>query len=91
MLTRLPLPYRVPPLVAAQFLAESFPDEVLILPAAVERRLVSIFRERGISGGSVYDGLVALTAAENGAELLSLDRRAAETYRRCGVNYRLLE
>jgi predicted nucleic acid-binding protein len=44
----------------------------------------------GIAGGAVYDGLIALTARAAGAELVSLDRRAAETYERCGASVRLL-
>ena len=44
----------------------------------------------GVLGGAVYDGLVALSAAAHGATLLTLDRRALPTYRRCGVPHRLL-
>jgi predicted nucleic acid-binding protein len=51
---------------------------------------VSEIHRRGVSGGAVYDALIALTAAEHEAELLSLDGRAEATYRRCGANYRLL-
>jgi predicted nucleic acid-binding protein len=50
---------------------------------------VSEIHRRGVSGGAVYDALIALTAAEHEAELLSLDGAEA-TYRRCGANYRLL-
>jgi hypothetical protein len=45
---------------------------------------------RGLAGGSVYDGLVALSAAAHGATLLTLDRRAEPTYHACGARYRLI-
>jgi predicted nucleic acid-binding protein len=39
----------------------------------------------GISGGAVYDALVALAAAEHGAELATRDARARTTYETVGV------
>jgi predicted nucleic acid-binding protein len=39
-----------------------------------------------ISGGAVYDAIVALTAAHHGRTLLSCDRRAARTYDRLGID-----
>ena len=41
-------------------------------------------------GGNEYDGLVALTAQEHGAQLVALDRRAERTYRLLGVDDRIL-
>jgi hypothetical protein len=52
---------------------------------------VRSLHERGITGGAVYDGLVAMSAAAHGATLLTLDRRAVPTYRRSGVRHRLLD
>jgi predicted nucleic acid-binding protein len=43
-----------------------------------------------VSGGATSDGLIALTALEHDLELLSLDRRAARTYRALGVRFQLL-
>ncbi len=60
------------------------------MPAREQRRLTARLVELGIEGGAVYDGLVALTAADAGATLISLDRRAATTYERCGVDVRLV-
>ena len=54
-------------------------------PAAI-RDLASL----GISGGAVLDGLVAISAREAGEPILTIDRRAARTYDRCGVEYSLL-
>jgi predicted nucleic acid-binding protein len=46
--------------------------------------------DHGIAGGAVYDTLIAATAAQHGAELLSCDRRAAANYERYGVRFSLL-
>ena len=39
----------------------------------------------GIAGGAVYDALVALAAAEHGADLATRDGRARSTYETVGV------
>lgn len=44
----------------------------------------------GVNGGAVYDGLIAITARQAGAELASLDVRASTTYERVGVSFALL-
>jgi predicted nucleic acid-binding protein len=46
--------------------------------------------DRGITGGSAYDGLVAATAAASGAELVTCDRRAASVYESYDVPFRLI-
>ncbi len=90
VLTRLPPPHRVPARLVVEFLSEGFTDDPLALPAPALHALVPELHERGIEGGSVYDGLVALSAAAHGATLLTLDRRAVGTYRRCAVETRLI-
>lgn len=90
VLTRLPAPQRVPSALVVEFLRRRFPLEPLMLSAAAMRDLAGELHERGIVGGAVYDGLVAMSARAHGASLLSLDRRAAETYRRCEVMHELL-
>lgn len=90
VLTRLPEPFRAPASTAIEYLAGNFEARRLALPTAEQRRLPELMERAGIRGGSVYDGLVGLTAAAAGAELLSLDTRAAETYARLGVDYRLV-
>jgi hypothetical protein len=40
-----------------------------------------------VLGGATYDGLVGLEASAHGETLLTLDRRAAATYRRLGVAF----
>lgn len=56
----------------------AYPDAVLEMSSA------------GVAGGAVYDGLIGLSSSRSGAELVSLDVRAARTYARLGVEFRLL-
>jgi predicted nucleic acid-binding protein len=90
VLTRLPHPLRVEPQTAASSLSERMPPELCTLDGASLRDLPTRLASGGISGGSVYDGLIALTAALHGAELISRDRRATRTYAALGVPYRLI-
>ncbi|MFN2569835.1 MAG: PIN domain-containing protein [Candidatus Dormibacteria bacterium] len=90
VLTRLPPPHRSPQHLVRDFLAERFPDPYLVLDEAAHRALISRLPERGIVGGATYDALVGSTAVAAGATLVTLDGRAASTYRRCGVDIHLL-
>lgn len=90
VLTRLPGALRVEGSLVVQFLADRFDDPPLALNPEQLHELVAELDQRGISGGAVYDGLVARTAAAHDATLVTLDRRAEETYRRCEVRYQLL-
>ena len=89
-LTRLPDPYRVEARPVWDFLAARFPDGWLAPGGDQAERILGRAVERGISGGAIYDALVAGAAAENRATLVSLDRRAERTYRDLGVRYELL-
>ncbi len=89
VLTRLPEPFRAPARTAVEYLAENFSVKRLALPVAEQRALPETMERAGVRGGAVYDGLVGLTAKAAGAQLLSLDTRAAQTYDRLGVEYRL--
>ncbi|MGD9703208.1 MAG: hypothetical protein AB7Q42_10730 [Acidimicrobiia bacterium] len=71
-------------------LSAGLPGAPLALPAAQATQLPGLLAERGVAGGAAYDGLIAITAAHHSATLLSLDRRAAHVYRRCGAEYELL-
>jgi predicted nucleic acid-binding protein len=44
----------------------------------------------GIMGGAIYDALIAITATEHNARLISRDVRAAATYRALGVDFEML-
>jgi predicted nucleic acid-binding protein len=53
-------------------------------------RLLDLAAAENIAGGALYDALVAATAREAGAKLLTLDRRAVTTYRLLRVDYQLV-
>lgn len=90
VLTRLPEPFRASPAIVIEYLDVNFAERRLALPAREQSRLPELMERAGIRGGAVYDGLVGLAARAAGAELLSLDVRAAETYARLELDYRLL-
>jgi hypothetical protein len=79
VLTRLPGDLRLDPADAARLLAERFAPPLLLAQKAT-RRLTDTFARLGISGGAVYDALVAVAAAEHDADLATRDARARATY-----------
>lgn len=86
VLTRLPEPLRVAPDLVAEYLREDFSGERMVLPEREHRTLVKRLADLSISGGSVYDASVAVTANHHGRPLLSCDRRAARTYDKLGID-----
>jgi predicted nucleic acid-binding protein len=84
VLTRLPSGLRRSPADAQRLLAHNFPES-RYLGSAAAAELVKELAEIGISGGTVYDALVAATAREHGLRLLSDDSRARPTYEAMGV------
>lgn len=90
VLTRLPAPHRAPGDVVRDFLAARFLEPFLRLAPGAYRGFLLGLWEREVTGGAAYDALVAATAAEHSAELLTCDRRAIATYERYGVRTRLL-
>jgi predicted nucleic acid-binding protein len=90
VLTRLPPPHRAPPGIVAAFLAERFPEAPLTLAPRAYVRLISQAAEADITGGGLYDALIAATVVQARARLLTRDRRAATTYERIGIEYELL-
>ncbi|WP_346278591.1 hypothetical protein [Pseudonocardia sp.] len=60
------------------------------LQGAPPSDLLAAARRSGIVGGAVYDLVVALSAGQAGAVLLSLDRRATATDEVAGAGYELL-
>jgi predicted nucleic acid-binding protein len=84
VLTRLPGDLRLAPADAALLLEERFAPTLLLEPNAA-RRLPQVLGALGVAGGAVYDALVALAAAEHGAELATRDGRAKATYDAVGV------
>jgi len=86
VLTRLPEPFRADPEIVARYLSEDFDGERFTLPQEARRPLIKRLATLSISGGAVYDAIVALTSAEQGHTLLSCDTRASRTYARIGVD-----
>ena len=84
VLTRLPTPLRVDPDDAATLLRARFGDP-LVLPAEDSQRLVDRLATAGITGGAVYDAMVALAAMTNHLPLATRDSRARSTYERLGA------
>jgi predicted nucleic acid-binding protein len=72
------------------FLLTRFSGPALRLSPRLHREFVAQLPERGIRGGAAYDALMAATAAANGAELVTCDRRALPIYEAYGVRIHLL-
>lgn len=89
VLTRLPPPARQRPAAVVRMLAANFPHD-RFLSSTAAAGLVTRLAPMGISGGSVYDALVAATALEHDLALATRDHRALDTYRRIGARLELL-
>lgn len=89
-LTRMPEPLRISGSVAHEVVSRQWNDKRIDPSSALFATAISLIAERGIVGGSTYDGLVALTVLEHELSLVSFDRRAERTYRRLGVDYTLM-
>jgi predicted nucleic acid-binding protein len=90
VLTRMPHPNRVPPALAAEALERQLPARTVGLDPSAYALVPSRLAQAGVSGGSVYDALIALGAADHGLELVTRDARAARTYRALGVTFELI-
>lgn len=90
VLTRLPAPLRLDPPTAWRLLDANFGKRVLDLSKAATTALLGRLALAGVSGGAVYDALVAETARRAGATLVTLDERARPTYRVVGVELETL-
>ena len=80
---------RTSPRVAAGLL-RALPGPALVLSSAGHERLLDLVGSGEISGGATYDAVIAMTALEAGARLLSRDERAARTYRAVGIHFDLV-
>lgn len=90
VLTRLPSPFRVRPETVAEYLRRRHPGARLVLPPARRKSLVDELARLGLAGGSVYDALIAATAAHHGHPLVTCDRRATTVYDCLGARFELL-
>jgi predicted nucleic acid-binding protein len=85
VLTRLPPPHRAQPSIVHAFITERFTEPFLTLSEAGYQELLATLAAGQILGGHAYDALIALTAGEHQATLVSLDQRAAATYQTVGA------
>ena len=85
VLTRLPPPHRAHPSIVHTFITDRFTEPFLTLSETGYQELLATVAAGRILGGPAYDALIAFTAAEHQATLLSLDQRAAATYEAVGV------
>jgi predicted nucleic acid-binding protein len=90
VLTRLPPPHRVQGSLVRDFLAARFAGLLPRLNPRSYGEFVLKLPDLGVAGGAAYDALVAATAAANGAELVTCDRRALPVYETYDVQIRLL-
>lgn len=89
--TRLPAPHRMTPLVVSKYLSLSYGKHPIVaLSPPKHRDLIVQCAADGVSGGAVYDALIAATCAQEGLRLLTLDGRARQTYSALGVEHELL-
>ncbi len=85
VLTRLPPPHRAHPSIVHAFITERFAEPFLTLSETGYQEFLATVAARQILGGPAYDALIAFTAAEHQATLLSLGHRATATYEAIGV------
>lgn len=90
VLTRLPPPHRAGAKIVAAFLKARFPGPLLTLRGSDQKILVQEAATAGVSGGAIYDALVAATAKRAGATLLTRDRRAIPVYEAMGTDFALV-
>lgn len=90
VLTRLPPPHRVNPVVVHAYLANVTSTAYLTLDSNSHRGLIEHLAKRGITGGAAYDALVGFTAKAAGATLLTRDVRAATTYESLQLEFELM-
>lgn len=85
VLTRLPPPHRAQPSIVHTFITEQFVEPFLTLSETGYQELLATVAAGPIMGGPAYDALIAFTAAEHQATLVSLDKRAAAIYEAAGA------
>jgi predicted nucleic acid-binding protein len=91
VLSRMPEPLRVTPSVVVDGLNRDYPTPWLALSGRDQQAFLSRAVDAELRGGALYDALIAATAREHGATLLSADRRAKEAYEAMGVDVAFLD
>jgi predicted nucleic acid-binding protein len=85
-LSRMPEGLRIAPGVVLEAIVRRFPGAWLALDADRARGALERAVAAGLRGGALYDALIAATAAEHGAQLVSADRRARRAYDAVGAS-----
>lgn len=91
VLTGFPPPHRAAPDLVIRWLEERFAE---ILPAPEpeqQQAMIRTLASEGRTGGSTYDGVVALTSFLAGHVLVTADVRAVPVYKLIGVRFELLD
>lgn len=83
-------PYDIPAAIVGEYLERFLGQAPIGLQPQSYPGAMAELSKSDITGGALYDGLIALAAREARATLVSLDRRAGATYRRVGVEPKLL-
>jgi predicted nucleic acid-binding protein len=91
VLSRMPEGLRMTPVTVRDAIDADFPDSWFTLDADGQRACLRRAVDAGLRGGVLYDALIAATAREHGATLLSADRRASEAYDAMGAEVSYLE
>ncbi|MBS1847489.1 MAG: PIN domain-containing protein [Actinobacteria bacterium] len=87
VLTRLPPPHRLDGGQVASLLRTRFPvKRILTASVALQRHLMHTLDEASVTGGAVYDALIALTVKDHGESLVTCDARALSTYAKLDVD-----
>jgi predicted nucleic acid-binding protein len=86
VLSRLPDGMRMDAAIVLEALERDFREPWLVLDAGDQRACLRRAVDAGLRGGALYDALIAATAREHGATLLSADRRAQPAYEAIGAN-----
>ncbi len=89
VLTRLPAGLRRSPADVLRLLARNFPES-RFLGETEAADLGPELAQLGVSGGSVYDALIAAAARQHRRTLVSGDSRARPTYEALGVEVQLV-
>ncbi|MGQ0679302.1 MAG: PIN domain-containing protein [Actinomycetota bacterium] len=91
VLSGFPPPHRAAAPIVNEWLNATFKSILPAPPARDQFELVGTMVAAGLIGGSIYDGLVALTVKLAGAgPLLTADARAGTVYKLVGVSWELV-
>jgi predicted nucleic acid-binding protein len=91
VLSRLPENLRMEAATVLETLERDFPRPWLAMGCDGQHACLRRSVDAGLRGGALYDALIAATAREHGATLLSADRRAREAYEAMGADVSYLD